>query len=37
MKSRVDVVSIDISTQFNELIKKVLKSGYSRIPVYEET
>ena len=36
MKSRIDVVSIDISTQFNELIKKVLKSGYSRIPVYEE-
>jgi len=36
MKSRVDVVSIDISTQFNELIKKVLKSGYSRIPVYED-
>ena len=35
MKSRIDVVSIDISTQFNELIKKVLKSGYSRIPVYE--
>jgi gliding motility-associated protein GldE len=36
MKSRIDVVSIDISTQFNELIKKVLKSGYSRIPVFEE-
>ena len=36
MKSRIDVVSIDISTQFNELIKKILKSGYSRIPVYEE-
>ena len=35
MKSRIDVVSIDISTQFNELINKVLKSGYSRIPVYE--
>ena len=36
MKSRIDVVSIDISTPFNELIEKVLKSGYSRIPVFED-
>ncbi len=35
MKSRVDVVAIDLNIPFNELIEKVLKSGYSRIPVYE--
>jgi len=37
MKSRIDVVSIDISTPFDELIEKVLKSGYSRIPVFENS
>jgi len=35
MKSRVDVIAIDISISFSELIKKILDSGYSRIPVYE--
>jgi len=36
MKSRIDVVSIDINTPFEKLIKKVLKSGYSRIPIFED-
>jgi len=35
MKSRLDVVAIDIETPFNNLIEKVLKSGFSRIPVFE--
>ncbi len=37
MKSRVDVVAVDIKTKFTELLETVLKSGYSRIPVYKET
>ena len=35
MQSRVDVVSVDQSVNFNELFKMVRDSGYSRIPVYE--
>ncbi len=37
MKSRVDVFAIDLSTPFPVLLKKILESGYSRIPVYEES
>jgi gliding motility-associated protein GldE len=37
MKSRMDVISIDAETSFKELIKIVVDSGYSRIPVYTET
>ena len=36
MKSRIDVVSIEIKTPFTELIEKILQSGYSRIPVFED-
>jgi putative hemolysin len=36
MKSRVDTVAVDIDTPFDELIKLIEESGYSRIPVYEE-
>ena len=36
MKSRVDVVSLDISSKFNDVLKVVRESGFSRIPVYEE-
>ena len=36
MKSRVDVVAIDKSTNFSELLKIITSSGYSRIPVYDE-
>jgi len=34
MKSRVDVVALDIKTQFDEVINTINDSGYSRIPVY---
>ena len=37
MKSRVDVVSIDIITKFKDLMSIINDSGYSRIPVYENT
>lgn len=37
MKSRVDVVTIEMNTGFNELLKIIIDSGYSRIPVYEES
>ncbi len=36
MKSRIDVVSIEINTPLNKLIEIVLNSGYSRIPIFEE-
>jgi len=34
MKPRVDVVAIEIKTEFNEVIQIINESGYSRIPVY---
>lgn len=37
MKSRVDVVAIDTRSRFVELMQTVVDSGYSRIPVYEES
>jgi gliding motility-associated protein GldE len=37
MKSRIDVVSADISTRLDELIKIAVESGYSRIPVFNKT
>ena len=36
MKSRVDVVAIDISTSFKEVMKVIKDSGFSRIPVFDE-
>jgi len=35
MRPRLDVVAVDITTDFNSLIEKINQSGYSRIPVYE--
>lgn len=35
MKSRMDVVGVDISTNFSDLLGIVRDSGYSRIPVFE--
>jgi gliding motility-associated protein GldE len=35
MKSRVDVVAIDISTSFEEVMQVIKESGFSRIPVYD--
>lgn len=37
MRSRVDVVAIDIETPYDEVLKVVVDSGFSRIPVYKET
>ncbi len=37
MKVRMDIVAIDINTSFSDLIKIILDSGFSRIPVYEES
>src|SRR5690606_2349175 len=37
MQSRMDITAIDMDMDFHELMDKINKSGYSRIPVYEET
>ncbi|MCQ2214975.1 MAG: gliding motility lipoprotein GldD [Bacteroidales bacterium] len=36
MTPRMDVVALDISEPFDEVLKTVVDSGYSRIPVYDE-
>lgn len=36
MKSRVDVVALDIEQTFDEVLKIIRESGYSRMPVYKE-
>jgi gliding motility-associated protein GldE len=37
MKSRIDVVAVDINTEFEELMDIIIDSGHTRIPVYEES
>ena len=37
MKSRVDVIAIEDNLEFKELIKLVVSSGFSRIPVFKES
>lgn len=37
MRPRVDVVDIDQEDTFHEVVTKVIETGYSRMPVYEET
>lgn len=37
MKPRTDVIAVDIETDLEELTKVIIESGFSRIPVYEET
>lgn len=37
MRSRLDITAIDIEFDFHELMDKINKSGFSRIPVYNET
>ncbi len=34
MTPRLDVFAVDIKTPFRTLLKKIIKEGYSRIPVY---
>lgn len=36
MTSRIDIVAIDENAEFNFVITEILKSGYSRIPVYRD-
>jgi len=36
MKSRIDISAIDINTCFSEVLQIIIRSGYSRIPVFEE-
>ncbi|MDN3204042.1 gliding motility-associated protein GldE [Algoriphagus sediminis] len=37
MKSRMDITAVDVEMDFHELMDKINKSGYSRIPVFDET
>jgi len=37
MKARIDIVALNINTSFKEVIDVILNSGYSRIPVFENT
>jgi len=37
MRPRVDVVDIDQDADFDEVVRKVIDTGYSRMPVYDET
>ena len=37
MRPRVDVVDIDQDDTFDEVVRKVIDTGYSRMPVYEDT
>ncbi|MEM9548839.1 MAG: gliding motility-associated protein GldE [Bacteroidota bacterium] len=36
MKTRLDVVAFDINTPWEEVIKVIKESGFSRIPVYDD-
>lgn len=37
MKSRIDITAFDEEMDFHELMDKINKSGFSRIPIYRET
>jgi gliding motility-associated protein GldE len=37
MKSRMDLTAVEVDMDFHELMDRINKSGYSRIPVYEGT
>lgn len=37
MQSRMDITAFSIDVDFHELMNKINKSGYSRIPIYKET
>ena len=37
MRSRRDITAFDFDYDFHELMDKINKSGYSRVPVYKET
>ncbi len=37
MRSRMDITAVEIKMSFDHLIQTVISSGYSRIPIYEES
>ena len=37
MRSRMDLTALDIELDFHELMDKINKSGFSRIPIFNET
>lgn len=37
MRSRIDITAFDVEMDFHELMDKINKCGFSRIPVYKET
>ena len=37
MKPRIDIIAIELGMPFQDMLSTVIKSGFSRIPVYEET
>lgn len=37
MRPRSDIEAVELETPFTELLAEILESGYSRIPVYEES
>ena len=37
MRSRMDITALDVQRNFHELMDKINKFGYSRIPVYRDT
>ena len=36
MKARIDIIALDINSDFRDVLSTILNSGYSRIPVYKE-
>ena len=37
MKPRIDIIAVEESMDFREMLETVIKSGFSRIPVYQES
>ena len=37
MKPRIDIIAVEVGMPFREMLDTVIKSGFSRIPVYEES
>ena len=37
MRSRVDVVALDFEASFDDVLRAIVESGFSRIPVYKES
>lgn len=37
MKSRVDVIAFEENEEFSVLLEEIIKNGYSRLPIYQES